>query len=137
MDATTTAHRRSKMASILQQELNRSIAKHVQWKPGILITVTKVVVTTDLQYADAYVSVLPEGERNYVMRTLEHEQRVVQQELFSRLGKKVTPTVRYVSDQGGEQQSRIDQLLDTINVAAPSTMEAASTEEEESRPQER
>lgn len=110
-----TQKRVEKMNRILFEELNIIVRKHVHWKQGILVTLINVETSADLRHAKVFVSVLPESEQQYLMKTLEAEQQHIQNMLFQRLNRRIVPTIIFVFHKGGAQQTRVDTLLDELH----------------------
>jgi len=58
---------------LIKQHTNNIILKDLSLKDGVFITIAKVDTTPDLRYTRVFVSVFPEKEISYAMKTLEKE----------------------------------------------------------------
>lgn len=106
--------RLKKINQLIQEELSQAIPRDIEFKPGILVTVIQVQTSFDLKHAKVSVSILPESETDYAIRTLEKEAHHLCNSIFPRLRLHACPHFNFVSHQGGVKQSRIATLLNKI-----------------------
>ena len=91
------------MSQILSRELNL--------KPGIFLTVSKVDTTKDLRYTRIFVSVFPEKETAYVLKTLEKEVYSLQGELNKKLKIKILPRLEFKIDTTEAKADKIEKII--------------------------
>ena len=58
--------RKEKVDSLIQRELNSIILKEIDIYPGVLLTITRVEVSSSLFDAKIFISVVPEEKYNQV-----------------------------------------------------------------------
>lgn len=100
-----------KINSQITQEMSALIAREVDFKPGVFVTISKVDTTDDLRYTRIFVRVFPQAEINYSLKTLEHERNTLQKLLHKKMQIKVLPKVSFVHDPTGDQVDEIERLL--------------------------
>ncbi len=99
--------RMDKVNALVGAELSRALAPV---RPdGAMATVTSVETTSDLTEANAWVSVLPDGDAAWA--ALEEQLPELQATLAERLVIKRTPRLRLCRDRSGEHVQKIDRLL--------------------------
>lgn len=94
------------MSQILSRELNL--------KPGIFLTVSKVDTTKDLRYTRIFVSVFPESEANYALKTLEKESGFLRKELSKELKLKTLPRLDFKIDTTEAKADEIEKILKNL-----------------------
>jgi ribosome-binding factor A len=101
---------RSELASLLSREVH---------DPGIgFVTLTKVLVTPDLQLARVSYTVLgDEKSRAATARALERAAPFLRRQLGARLRLRRTPELRFAYDEAVAGQDRIEQILNEIHAA--------------------
>lgn len=114
-DAQIRERRKRKYDRILTDELNAAFTGEIQWKPGILPTLIAVDSSEDGRHATVRVSILPESEEQYLLKTLEHERPAINERLFKRLGRRHIPELHFECHRGGANQTRVDALLEEIH----------------------
>lgn len=115
MDDHLKERRVEKMNRIIKDELDIIVRREIRWKTGIMVTIVDVKTSVDLRRANVRVSVLPDAEREYLMKTLENERMNIQSALFKRLHKRIVPTIVFQFHKGGAHQTRVDELLREIH----------------------
>lgn len=80
------------------------------------VTLTGCEVSPDLGIASIYFSVLPTGEKDRVMQSLEHKKSHIRGELGKRIGKqaRIVPDLRFFFDETGENAAKMDSLFDNL-----------------------
>jgi len=85
-----------------------------------MISVTDVVVTSDLASARIFISTLAEGaERDQVLQALRSAAPFVRRRLAPRLGLREVPEVRFELDTSIERGARVEYLLRKIAEGEP------------------
>jgi ribosome-binding factor A len=102
----------------IRGELATLLAREVH-DPGIgFVTLTRVVVTPDLQQARVMYTVLGDDKaRTASARALERATPFLRRQIGSRLRLKRTPDLKFVYDESVAGQDRIEQLLKEIHSA--------------------
>lgn len=99
---------------LLRKHLGEIIAREVDFKPDIIVTISKVDTPPDLRNTRVSVSVLPESEEHYAMETLRKERLAIQKLLHSRLYMKPLPKVTFVFDPTESHADEVEHLLKAI-----------------------
>ena len=99
------------LSEIFQKELRDSFQ-------GAFVTLTGAKISPDLSVASIYVSVLPAGKLPEVMGLLEEQKRQIRGILGKKIGRQVriVPELRFFADDTQEQASRIEELLDNLDI---------------------
>ncbi len=103
-----------KINQTIQAELSLIIAKEIEFKPNLLVTVVGVETSQDLKHAKVFVSAFPQKDENYVIKTLEKEVFMLQRLLNKRFRSRPIPRIKFVPHHGGAYQEKIDRLLKKI-----------------------
>jgi ribosome-binding factor A len=112
---------RSELASLLAREVH---------DPGIgFVTLTRVLVSPDLQFARVgYTTLGDERARESTARALARAASFLRRQIGMRLRLRRAPELRFVYDDSVAGQDRIEQLLNEIHATARPESEHASDE---------
>ena len=109
-------HRINRINEEVKKELSKVIATLKDPRIPDFITVTNVLVTGDLKFAKAYVSVMgSEQEKNEAIKGLTSAKSFVRKEIGDRLKLRQTPDFTFIIDSGMEHGAKINELLSKIN----------------------
>lgn len=89
--------------------------KELSLKAGVFITISKVDTTRDLRYSKVFVSVFPEKEKGYALRTLACEKSSLQRVLHHKLHLKPLPKLGFVYDPTEENAQTIEHILSSLH----------------------
>ena len=101
----------NKINSLIKQQLSLILSRELNLKPGIFLTVSKVDTTKDLRYASIFVSVFPESEANYALKTFEKESGFLRKELGKKLKIKILPRLNFKIDTTEAEADEIEKIL--------------------------
>jgi len=104
-------HRINKINSLIKQRLSLILSRELNLKPGIFLTVSKVDTSKDLSYTRIFVSVFPESETNYALKTLEKESGFLRKELGKKLKIKTLPRLNFKIDTTEAEADEIEKIL--------------------------
>lgn len=99
---------------LIKQHTNDIILKDLSLKDGVFITIAKVDTTPDLRYTRVFVSVFPEKEISYAMKTLEKEVFQIQGKLNKKLHMRPLPKIEFRLDMTEAEADKIEKLLKEI-----------------------
>jgi ribosome-binding factor A len=105
------SERLHKVNDLVRDHLGEIIRTELALKAGVFVTLTKVATSKDLRHASVYLSVFPEGEENYVEKTLTREQRKIERALHAKLYMKPLPKIRFVIDDTAGRADEVEKLL--------------------------
>lgn len=97
----------------LRTVIGRAIQQELDMPLGVLVTITRVDTSRDLQTAVVYVMILPNTETDSVMRFLDHQRHHIQSRLGSVTYLKKTPKIRFMMDTQQMQAQTVYDILDT------------------------
>ncbi len=123
--------RQAKFARVIQKELGEIFQRDGSaMLPGILITITKVRVTSDLSLARTYISFFNSPDSNTSLNSIRSQSREIRYKLGTRIKDQVRaiPALEFYVDDTNEYSERIDKIFDQINLNSPTP--AAPAEEE-------
>lgn len=100
---------------LIKIELGKIIFDFLDVKPGILVTVTRVITAPDLFSAAVFISIYPDGEKNAVFNKLNRSIYQIQQLLNKKLKIRPVPKIIFKRDSNPEEASEVEKLLKDIN----------------------
>lgn len=104
-----------KVNQLLRERLAQIIREELSLKDTVLVTILKVDTSKDLRYANSFLSVYPETEKDYVLKTLRKESKKIHKVLHRSLYMKPLPKISFVIDEIQEKISEIDKIFEQIN----------------------
>lgn len=96
---------------VLKEELGKIIAKEFEFPEGILVTITRVETSPNLQQAKVYVSVVPDKEGREVMEMLRRQIFQIQQLLNKKFVMRPVPKIIFMPEKKTGEAARIEKLL--------------------------
>ena len=99
---------------LIKKHTNDIILKDLSLKDGVFITIAKVDTTADLRYTRVFVSIFPEKEISYAMKTLEKEVFQIQGKLNKKLHMRPLPKIEFRLDLTESEADKIEKLLKEI-----------------------
>lgn len=107
--------RQQKISKLIQKELGEIFQREIRTNGNVMITVTKVNVTTDMSYARVYLSVFgPSHEAKAgVVKEVNEMSRHLRGLLGGRVGKqlRIIPELQFFEDDSLDYIENIDNLL--------------------------
>jgi ribosome-binding factor A len=108
------SNRIPKINELIKKHISEIISRDLSLKPGVFVTVAKVDTTPDLRYTRVFVSIFPEKEIDYAIKTLEKEIYRLQGSLNKRLSMKPLPKIEFKVDLTEARADEIEKLLKEI-----------------------
>ncbi|MBI2171808.1 MAG: 30S ribosome-binding factor RbfA [Chloroflexi bacterium] len=109
------SRRTERVNDLLREEISYILAREMKDpRLSVLLTITRVQVSTDLQQAVVHVSIMgtPE-EKKTTIELLRAAAGFIQRELKPKLATKLVPFLTFKLDESIEEGMRMFQLLDT------------------------
>ena len=103
-----------KINDLVRQTVDEIMLKELSLKEGVFITIAKVDTSPDLRYTRIFVSIFPEAEVNYAIRTLQKEVYRIQGNLNKKLHMKPLPKVEFRVDFTESKADEIEKILKEI-----------------------
>ena len=107
-------NRINKVNELVKKHINDIILKDLSLKEGVFITIAKVDTTPDLRYTRLSVSIFPEKEISYALKTLEKEIFKIQGWLNKKLHMRPLPKIEFRLDTTESEADKIEKLLKEI-----------------------
>jgi len=113
-------NRQKKIAGIIQQDIAEIMQKAMrESNKGIIISVTKVRVTSDLGEANVYISVFPTKDRDKIVEETQENNRLIRHKLAQRTRHQLrrVPELHFFVDDSLDYIEGIDNALkgDLVN----------------------
>ena len=105
------SNRIRKINELIKKYINEIILENLSLKTGVFVTISKIDTSPDLRYTRVSVSIFPEKETDYVLKTLEKEIYKIQGELNKKLSIKQFPKVEFRLDTTEQEADKIEKLL--------------------------
>lgn len=96
---------------LIRQELGDILQRDVDMPAEALVTITRVETSSDLHYADIYISVMPEGDEAPTLEVFEKQIGEIQRTLNRHLRMRPVPRIKFVIDRDEKKRERIERLL--------------------------
>jgi ribosome-binding factor A len=103
-----------KINELIRARVNDIILKDLSLKEGVFVTITKVDTTPDLRYTRIFVSIFPEREIDYAIKTLGKEMYGIQGNLNKKLHMRPLPKIEFKLDMTESRADKIEKLLKKI-----------------------
>ena len=106
------------IGSTIQRELAEFIMRELN-DPRLptIVSITRVKVTDDLEYADVYVSIMgTEGQQNAALIALKHSAGLMRSRLTRSLSIRQAPFIRFQMDEQLKKELEILEVLDRLRV---------------------
>ena len=119
------SRRTERLNHLLRQEITELLQREAKDpRLSVLLSVTRVSVSSDLHYAKVFVSVMgTEDEKKGVLTALHAASGFLRRELASRLNMRYTPELNFSYDDTMERASKVIQLIDEVNSSETGTQE--------------
>ena len=106
--------RQEKINFLVRDELAAILNREVIFPNGVMVTITRVVSSPDIYYADVFISVFPKKE-NDVMKILEKGTPHIQSLLNKELRMRPVPRIYFKIDEEEKARERVEKLLKSID----------------------
>lgn len=104
------ALRIEKLNIFLKDEIAKILNREIEFPEGLLVTITRIAVASDLHYATVFFSALG-GEAKEVLALLEKNVYHIQQVLNRAVRMRPVPKLRFMHDQGEAHREGIEASL--------------------------
>ncbi len=99
---------------LIKQELGKIIFDFLDVKPGVLVTVTRVITAPDLFSAAVFISVWPDNKAEELFGKLNRLVYQIQQLLNKKLKIRPVPKIIWKHDKNPEEAAEIEKLIAEI-----------------------
>ena len=106
--------RAEKFNELLKKELGKIVFEFLDVEPGVLVTITRVLTSSNLFTANVFVSIYPPEEAFGVMNKLTYTVYQLQQQLNKKLKVRPVPKIVFKLDKNPEEAGEIEKILEEI-----------------------
>ncbi len=103
--------RLEKINGLIKDELGKLLLTETRLKIGVFVTIAKVCVTPNLRNARVFLSVFPENEVDYAMKSLANELYKIQKLLNRRLNMRPLPRLIFENDATERGAQAVEEAL--------------------------
>ena len=110
--------RQQKFAGVIQKDLAEIFQREgMNFLPNIMVTITKVRVTTDLAIARVYLSFFNSDNNTLALNTIKSHASEIRYKLGSRIKDqaRIVPQLEFFVDDTSEYVERMDKIFDKIS----------------------
>ena len=106
--------RAERVNQLIKKEISLALEREGDFPPGVLVTLTRVDTSGNLIQAKVFISVFPESEFPYALKTLAKERGYIQQSLNRKLRIKPLPHLEFRNDFTEREADKIEKILKEI-----------------------
>ncbi len=103
--------RTEKINEAIKRNVSEIILREITLKPGIFITISRVDTSSDFRYTRLFLSIFPEKETDYVLKSLKKEIYKIQGLLNNKLKTRPLPKITFKLDTSELEAEKIERLL--------------------------
>ena len=105
--------RQNRISRLLQKELAIIFQEQTRMMHGVMVSVTRVIISPDLSICTAYLSVFPSEKGEEIVRNVTANMKTIRYELGRRVHNqlRIIPELRFFIDDSLDYIERIDELL--------------------------
>ena len=103
-------YRKERLSNVIEEELSKIIIRELEFD-GALVTITKVELSENADFADISFSVIPSTKAKEVAKILEQNAGHLQKLLIRKLSLRTIPYIRFKYDPGMEKAQRVEKIL--------------------------
>lgn len=103
-----------KVNELIKRQLSQLILKEIDFPLGILVTITRLETSADLNQAKVFIGVIPEEQTDRVFRILNREIYELQQKLNKLLKMRPIPKIEFRKEERTKEAARVEELLEEI-----------------------
>ncbi len=103
-----------KVNELIKRELSDIILEKASFPKDVLVTLTRVETSLDLNKTKVYISVIPEKHFENIIKFLNQNRRKLQKKLGKRIKTKQTPKIEFKEEKKTREADRIEKILDKI-----------------------
>lgn len=105
-------YRKEKISDLIRDEVGQILHQELDLEVDALVTVTRAIVSEDLQHAKVYISVLPSQFAEEVMLAIQEQVYHFQQILNRQLRMRPIPKIYFVLDRTEEEAAKVEKIIE-------------------------
>lgn len=110
-----SSRRQEQVNSLIQKELGAILLSELELPLGSLLTISRVEVSSSLEHADIFITVLPDGQTERVLALVQKNVYHLQKLLDKKLVLKFVPKIRFQLDEGLQAANEVNEILNKLN----------------------
>ena len=99
---------------LIQRELSKIILREIEFPLDVLVTITRVATTLDLEHAKIYISVIPEEKSKDTIKILKSQIYQLQGFLNRRLNIQPCPRIDFLKEKETAKADEIEKILEGL-----------------------
>ena len=105
--------RQNKISRLLQKELSEIFLLQTKAMPGILVSVSAVLISPDMSIAGVYLSIFPSEKGEEMVKNINNNMKSIRYELGTRVRHqlRIIPELKFFVDDSLDYIEKIDSLL--------------------------
>lgn len=107
-----------RLNSLIKREISQILLREFDFSLDLLVTVTRVEVSSDLIDCGIWVSVFPEGKKEKVLEFLNNKIYFIQQKLNHRLRMRPIPKIRFSEETMTAEAGQVEEVLERLKKTA-------------------
>jgi len=108
------SRRQEQVNELVRSELAQLFVKELELPHGVMVTISRVETSVDMEHARVFLSIWPVERRAEIWPTLVPQQGAFQRLLNHRLHMDHVPLIEFMHDESEEKAERLNRLLDTL-----------------------
>lgn len=99
---------------LIKKEVGQIILREIEFPGDVLVTVTRVETSPDLEQARVFVSAMPEDKSLQILQILKRQIYEIQQFINKRLRMRPIPKIEFTPEEKTQEASRIEEILEKL-----------------------
>jgi len=99
---------------LIKKELGQILLREVEFPKDVLVTITRVGASIDLNQAQIFISCLPENQSQKILEILNRQIYDIQQKLNKKLKMKFIPKIEFREEKETREAGRIEEILERL-----------------------
>lgn len=100
-----------RLSEAVKRNINEILLRELELKTGVFITISRVDTSPDLRYTKLFLSIFPEKETQYALKSLKKEIYKIQGSLNKKLKMRPLPKIVFKLDTSEIEAEKIEKLL--------------------------
>lgn len=106
-----SSRRIEKLNTLFAEEIARITDREIEFPDGVLVTLTRVSVSSDGAFADAFFSVLGRGKEKEALEILQKNAYAVQRFIVKAVRMRPVPKIRFFIDRAEARREGVERSL--------------------------
>jgi ribosome-binding factor A len=99
---------------LIKKELGQIILRGIEFPKDVLVTITRVETSVDLNQTQIFISCLPETQSKNILEILNRQIYNIQQKLNKRLKMKFIPRIEFREERKTREAGQVEEILEEL-----------------------